>query len=150
MVQEDSLAQGVGQSFFLDPALATSSVPQATPTQPLLCVCEGGALPIRATCSAFFTSCSARVLKRLDVYLYILNGWEKQPEGLSSRGQGSHWSSSGNTLPSCLLPSCAVLAPCDESKPSLCQQKDSIPYPTCPLPPAPALISNLTIHQVGH
>lgn len=28
--------------------------------------------PIRAMCSAFFTSCSARVLKRFEVYLYIL------------------------------------------------------------------------------
>lgn len=41
------------------------------PTSSLLLTQEV-ALPIRATCSAFFTSCSARVLKRLDVYLYIL------------------------------------------------------------------------------
>lgn len=32
--------------------------------------------PILAMCSAFFTSCSARVLKRFEVYLYIL-WWSK-------------------------------------------------------------------------
>lgn len=78
--------------------------------------------------------------------MYTCTSWTggKQPEALSSRGQESN----SSTLPPCLLPSCTVLAPCDESKPSLFQQKDSIPYFTCPLPPAPALISNLTTHQV--
>ena len=54
--------------WVLHGAFATSNVPQMT-------LLPRGSLPIRATCSAFFTSCSARVLNRLDVYLYILGGW---------------------------------------------------------------------------
>lgn len=57
---------GAGWSFCLDPAFATS------PQTILPTLLPKGSLPILATCSAFFTSCSARVLNRLDVYLYIL------------------------------------------------------------------------------
>lgn len=52
--------------WVLDGAFATS------PQTILPTLLPKGSLPILATCSAFFTSCSARVLNRLDVYLYIL------------------------------------------------------------------------------
>lgn len=47
-------------------------LPQVSPQTILPTLLPRGSLPILATCSAFFTSCSARVLNRLDVYLYIL------------------------------------------------------------------------------
>lgn len=95
-----------------------SSVPQTPPaTNPS---CTRGALPIRATCSAFFTSCSARVLKRLDVYLYILNRGRSDLRACAAGGRVER------NHPAFSPPKLHCLAPCDESKTSLFWQKDSI------------------------